>query len=189
MAARAARRVGVALGEDHLVVAHGGLAPALADQHRRLALAVDDHGGPAGFGRLDRLAQDDRDRLALEADPVVGERHHPDRGRRRELREARQVGGGQDGGDAGQHPGRRGVDAAQPPGGDGRADQDRVQHPGGMVVGGVAGRAGQLQRGFHPLNAGACGAGTAGPAGRVPVTTHFPPSAGTERLHGTPSSP
>ena len=142
------RRVHVA---PDLVLAHRGLAAALPDQHRRLALAVDDHGGPACLGRLDRLGQDDGDRLALVTDPVVGERHHADRGRRRQLGEAGQVGGCQHGRDAGQDQRRRRVHAAQPPGRHGRADQDRVQHPVGPVVGGVAGRPGQLQRRLEAL--------------------------------------
>ena len=142
-----------------LIGAHRGLAAAMPDQHRRLALAVDDHGGPACLGCLDRLGQDDGDRLALVPDPVVGERHHADRGWRRQLGEAGQVGGCQHGRDAGQDQRRRRVHAAQSPGRHGRADEDRVQHPVGPVVGGVAGGPGQLQRSLYSYLARAGGPG------------------------------
>jgi hypothetical protein len=158
------RRVHVAAD---LVLAHGGLTAALPDQHRRLALAVDDHGGPAFLGRLDRLGQDDGDRLALVTDPVVGERHQADRGRRRQFGEGGQVGGCQDGDDAGQDPRRRRVHAAQPAGRHGRADQDSMQHPVGPVVGGVAGRPGQLQRRLGALPPGTCGALPPGACGAL----------------------
>ena len=84
-------RVDVALVEHHRVVAHGGFAPPRAEQHRRLRLAVDENRRAPGLGGLDRLAQDDRHRLALVPDPVVGERHEPHRRGRRQLGELRQV--------------------------------------------------------------------------------------------------
>jgi hypothetical protein len=168
---RAQAGLQVALAEVDLVeeVARvlGRLVGVLRLARRALDRRLARHGERAGLvagadepgavpGRLQRLGQHDRDRLALVADLVALHRHER-RGQRRRgrLREPGQVSLGQHAHDAGR--GQRGgcVDRRDPAGRDGCRDQDGVELALGVVVGRVGGAAGDLG---PPVGAGERGA-------------------------------
>ena len=99
------------------------------------------------LGVLERVGQDERDRLALMADLVVLERDpRGGRGRHRRRGQPRQVGMGEHASDTGQRLRLLGIDPPQAAGRDRSADEHAVEHPVGAVVGRVARRARHLER-------------------------------------------